>query len=227
MEKLPKKYYDRLSNLSVRVVGEAHQHAMRAGSAMLDSNDLLYGFTAVGSIRKMPITNELLVAAGLTKTAVETAIAINKNAVVNVRIEWAKDARRVLENAIAFADDCKSAFVEPAHILHGLMIEAKRSLQQGVGQVIHKITPYLNLNQMLKAIEDLLSITDRKDRAESLADQIAVDNRAFKLLDAQRIETRRIEGNGANTLQLLDEIAAAELALKIKRLVRDYLQARS
>jgi hypothetical protein len=201
---------------------------LRSDDAAIGSSDLLYAVSANGS---NVITNALLVATGLTKTAILDAIGDrSKTEVKTANVRWSDAAQRVMIGAMEVADRYDTPRIHFAHILYALGVEAKQHPEEGVGQVIHQVAPYLNLDQLLRAIEELLDNANRKERVVILEEDIAQDLVALKLLDGQRLANRHQKGSKQHTAELEQRVAVAELALKIKRTVRntlEYLLARS
>lgn len=222
--------YKALDVKSVRVASEAREIALRSGTGLADSNDLLYGVCVVGLNGANPITDALMTAVGLTKRAILQAIGRTVDGPPISAVQWSESAKRVWGTAADLAAKHNSRSVRPEHVLYGLAVEAKRLPGEGVGLVIHQAAPLLDLNQFVDAIEELIDITDREFRISVLEEKISSDTAAYHLMEGQRLAHRQARLPEQFLQVLGTRIAAKTLELRLNGTVRAtliYLQDHS
>ncbi len=222
--------YSELDLKSVLAVTQAREIALRTNGGLVDGEHILFGISVVGLRGAVPITDSLMVAAGLTKTAILSAIGPEDDISSEAHGRFAPSVERIWETAKDMAARYDSADVKLAYVLYAVIDQARIDPESGVAKLISQLSPHLNLDQMIEAIDDLLGATDRAERVKAIDEDIAKDTAEVKLVKGKRHANIHQGGSQELTLKLDRQIAAAELALRVTKTVRAthmFLSARS
>jgi ATP-dependent Clp protease ATP-binding subunit ClpA len=174
--------YNALDNKSVRALTDAREIALRTNKGLVDGEHLLYVISVIGDMGAIPITNALMVASGLTKTAIRNLIGVESAITSDAHGRFSPFVERVWETAADAATRHGSSNITLTHALYGVLHQAQRYPRSRTAKFIFKITPHLDLGQMLRSIDDLLGGgTDRTARIVALGDEIAKRTLALRI----------------------------------------------
>ncbi|TAL14873.1 hypothetical protein EPN95_01445 [Patescibacteria group bacterium] len=182
--------FETFTTQSHAVVDSARAIAVEMNHGYIGTEHILHGLSSAGVAGGSVINNALLVASGLSKTAIRDGIATINGGVHNTvrtrRIAFSPGGKTLWDMAVAEAVRRRDPSTRPEHILYVLVREANRSSKQRAGKVIRTVAPNLNLVQVLTAIDDLLLNDGRAERVIELDVKIARDTLALNMVKTVR-----------------------------------------
>lgn len=143
--------YNNLDLKSVLAVGHAREVAIRTNEGLVDGEHLLYGISVLDLSRVAPAVDSLMAEAGLTEAAILDIIGPVGEVSVDAHGRFAPLVERVMEIA---SESAGGAEITVVHILRATLDQARLNVKSGVAELIAQITPHLDLDQMIQAIDN-------------------------------------------------------------------------